>query len=46
MRIWPLALIGGAVALIVATRQRRVQRRKNRREARNGDVPKETAQNV
>jgi|PersoiStandDraft_1058852.scaffolds.fasta_scaffold234621_2 hypothetical protein len=46
MRIWPLALIGGAVALIVATRQRRVQRCKNRREARKGDARKETAQDV
>jgi hypothetical protein len=46
MRIWPLALIGGTVALVVATRQRRAQRRKNRREARRGDAPKETAQNV
>ncbi len=46
MRIWPLALIVGTVALVVATRQRRVQRRKNRHEARKGDAPKETAQNV
>ena len=46
MRIWPLALIGGTVALIVATRRRRVQRRKHRREARKGDARKETAQSV
>jgi hypothetical protein len=46
MRIWPLALIGGAVALVVATRQRRVRRRENCREAPKGDAPKETAQNV
>jgi hypothetical protein len=46
MRIWPLALIGGTIALVVATRQRRVQRRKKRREARKGDAPNEAPQSV
>ena len=46
MRIWPLALIGGAAVLLVARRQLRVKRRKNRREARKADAPKETEQNV
>ena len=42
MRILPLVLIGGAVAAVIATRQRRVQRRKDRREARHADAHKQT----
>jgi len=40
MRILPLVLIGGAVAAAIATRQRRVQRRKDRQAARHLDPHK------
>jgi hypothetical protein len=40
MRILPLVLVGGAVAAFIATRKRRVARRRVRREARHLEMHK------